>query len=122
MSKIRSGHTKPELIVRRVVRSLGYGYRLHRRDLPGKPDLAFFGRRKAIFVHGCFWHQHADCREGRPPRSNSDYWTPKLQRNVQRDQVNIKALQDAGWQTLVIWECELGSEDQLRDRLGQFLG
>ena len=82
MRAIKNKDSKPEMAVRKLVHALGYRFRLHRRDLPGKPDLAFMGRRKAIFVHGCFWHQHADCREGRPPRSKSAYWTPKLARSV----------------------------------------
>jgi len=85
MRAIRSKGTKPEMRVRRLIHTLGYRYRLHRKDLPGKPDLVFPGRRCVIFVHGCFWHQHAGCREGRPPRSNSGYWTPKLSRTVERD-------------------------------------
>lgn len=118
MRAIRSKDTKPELLVRRVVRSLGYGYRLHRRDLPGKPDLAFIGKRKAIFVHGCFWHQHQDCREASKPKSNSEYWTAKLARNVERDAHSISQLEAKGWRTLVIWECDMGN---LPDRLSAFL-
>jgi DNA mismatch endonuclease (patch repair protein) len=122
MRAIRSKGMKPEMLVRRLVRSLGFGYRLHRKDLPGKPDLAFIGRKKAIFVHGCFWHQHAGCREGRPPGSNQDYWGPKLQRNVQRDQQNLADLEAKGWKTLVIWECETKSESLLREAIQSFLG
>lgn len=119
MRAIRSIDTKPEMIVRRAVYALGYRYRLHRRDLPGKPDLAFIGRRKAIFVHGCFWHQHDRCREGRPPGSNGGYWLPKLERNRLRDERALRALNEGGWTTLVIWECELDAE--LPERLTAFL-
>lgn len=118
MSKIRSKDTKPEMIVRRAVFSLGYRYRLHRRDLPGKPDLAFIGKRKAIFVHGCFWHQHGNCREASKPKSNGGYWGPKLARNVERDERNMAALASAGWQTLVVWECDTS---KLNERLQEFL-
>ena len=121
MRAIRSKGMKPETLVRRLVYALGYRYRLHRKDLPGKPDLVFIGKRKAIFVHGCFWHQHPNCREGRPPRSNQEYWGPKLQRNVERDSKAVEALSAQGWQTLVIWECETGDEENLRKRLLSFL-
>lgn len=112
---------KPELLVRRLVHRLGYRYRLHRKDLPGKPDLAFIGRKKAIFVHGCFWHQHPGCPEGRPPGSNQSYWEPKLQRNIERDTASIQELANRGWQTLVLWECELRDIDDLTRRLLRFL-
>ncbi|HWI89126.1 MAG TPA: DNA mismatch endonuclease Vsr, partial [Sphingomicrobium sp.] len=94
----------------------------HRKDLPGKPDLAFISRKKAIFVHGCFWHQHTACREGRPPRSNTAYWEPKLQRNVERDQRSLEDLTERGWNRLVIWECETRDEPALEMRLREFLG
>src|SRR3954453_9489446 len=96
MRRIKSKDMKPELLVRRLVFGLGYRYRLHRKDLPGKPDLVFPGRKKVIFVHGCFWHQHPDCREGRPPRSNITYWKPKLARNVERDMQALATLKDTG--------------------------
>jgi DNA mismatch endonuclease (patch repair protein) len=121
MRAIRSKGMKPEMVVRRMVRSLGIGYRLHRKDLPGKPDLAFIGRRKAIFVHGCYWHQHPECREGRPPNSNIEYWGPKLRRNGERDRAALQSLAAQGWQTLVVWECETSKSDDLRDRLERFL-
>ena len=121
MRAIRSKGMKPELTVRKIVRSLGFGYRLHRKDLPGKPDLVFVGRRKAIFVHGCFWHQHYGCREGRLPGSNSAYWEPKLARNVERDATNIEALQAKGWRTLVIWECETFDLATLALRIAAFV-
>ena len=121
MRAIRSKGMKPELIVRRLVHSRGFRYRLHRKDLPGKPDIAFIGRRKAIFVHGCFWHQHAECREGRPPKSNSGYWAPKLARNVARDEEALVALSEKGWDCLVIWECETTKADTLEQLIERFL-
>jgi DNA mismatch endonuclease (patch repair protein) len=121
MRAIRSKGMKPEMIVRRLVYSLGFRFRLHRKELPGKPDLAFIGRRKAIFVHGCFWHQHPDCREGRMPGSNTAYWGPKLNRNVERDKENEAKLVDAGWQVLTIWECETGQLGALGNKLTAFL-
>lgn len=123
MRQIKSAGTKPEMIVRRLVHSLGYRYRLHRRDLPGKPDLVFGPRKKVIFVHGCFWHQHADasCVDSRLPKSNPEYWTKKLQRNVQRDRENRERLEAAGWQVHVIWECELDNLDTVSARVTEFL-
>ncbi|WP_407949365.1 very short patch repair endonuclease [Parvibaculum sp.] len=124
MSRIRSTETRPELHVRKLVRSLGYsGYRLHRKDLPGKPDIAFIGRKKAIFVHGCFWHQHPDpgCLDGRLPKSRQEYWLPKLERNQKRDATAFKQLVEAGWTVLVIWECDLRREAELTKKIQKFL-
>lgn len=121
MRAIRSKGMKPEMAVRQAVYALGFRYRLHRRDLPGKPDLAFIGKRKAIFVHGCFWHQHPDCREGRPPKSNISYWEPKLIRNVERDEENERKLMEAGWQVLTIWECETFEVSAMLQRIREFL-
>ncbi len=124
MAQIRSKDMKPELIVRRLVHSLGYRYRLHRKDLPGKPDLAFGPSQKVIFVHGCFWHQHPDpkCLDGRAPKSNLAYWEPKLKRNLERDRQHTRALCDAGWNMLIVWECETKNLNSLRRRLVRFLG
>lgn len=123
MANIRSKGMKPELIVRRLTHSMGYRYRLHRKDLPGKPDLVFPARRKVIFVHGCFWHQHADpaCKIARRPKSNLDYWLPKLQRNVERDAEHRDRLSALGWQVLVIWECEVKIAAGLPERIVEFL-
>lgn len=121
MRQIKSKDMKPELLVRRLVHGMGYRYRLHRKDLPGKPDLVFGPRQKAIFVHGCFWHQHANCGEGRPPGSNAGYWGPKLNRNVQRDAEHLTSLAAAGWRTLVVWECEAKNVEALRKNLRRFL-
>ena len=122
MRRIRGQNTLPELLVRKQCRELGFtGYRLHRRDLPGKPDLAWIGRKLAIFVHGCFWHGH-NCSEGiRRPKSNQNYWIPKIERNQQRDAENIAVLQRTGWSLLVVWECELGGQNRLVRRLQRFL-
>lgn len=124
MRRIKSKGMKPELLVRSIVHGMGYRYRLHKRDLPGKPDLVFGPRRKVIFVHGCFWHGHDNpaCREGRSPRSNQGYWLPKLARNRERDAAHIAALQASGWEVLVIWECETGDIEALKARLTGFLG
>lgn len=121
MRRIRSKDMKPEMVVRRLAHGMGYRYRLHRRDLPGKPDLVFGPRRAVIFVHGCFWHQH-HCRDGRVPSSNVDYWKPKLQRNVERDANNRDTLAEAGWRVLVVWECEVKDTDALARKLAEFLG
>jgi DNA mismatch endonuclease (patch repair protein) len=121
MRAVRSRDTTPELIVRRAATALGYRYRLHKATLPGKPDLVFASRRKAIFVHGCFWHGH-DCKRGaREPKSNVEYWRAKVQRNRDRDTKTIAALGEAGWDVLIVWECETRESDRLNDRLRRFL-
>ena len=123
MQAIKSKNTKPELLVRSAVHRLGYHFRLHKRDLPGSPDLVFTGRQKVIFVHGCFWHQHSipGCKDGRVPRSNNAYWKPKLSRTIARDAKNTAALKTEGWAVLVIWECETKNAEKLRRRLQRFL-
>jgi DNA mismatch endonuclease, patch repair protein len=122
MRRIRGKNTAPEVLVRRIVRELGYsGYRLHRNDITGKPDIAWLGKKVAIFVHGCFWHAH-ECAEGvRKPKSNVDYWIPKLQRNRERDRIRQAALIKNGWKALVVWECELADHQTLKRRLRKFL-
>ena len=123
MSNIRAKGMKPEMVVRRLAHSMGYRYRLHRKELPGKPDLVFPSRRKAIFVHGCFWHQHtsASCNIARIPQSNQDYWLPKLRRNVARDAEHLADLYKLGWEALTLWECELKEGSDLRRRIRVFL-
>ena len=121
MSTIRSKDTGPELIVRRLVHSIGYRYRLHVKTLPGKPDMVLPRHNAIILVHGCFWHLHSSCPDGRLPATNQDYWTPKLQRNVQRDRSNIRKLRRLGWRVLVIWECQLGNAAGLEKRIRRFL-
>ena len=121
MRAVRSRDTAPEMVVRRAVTALGYRYRLHKASLPGKPDLVFAPRRKAIFVHGCFWHGH-DCKRGaREPKANAQYWRAKVQRNRERDTRSLKALESAGWSVLVIWECETRAVAPLTERLADFL-
>jgi DNA mismatch endonuclease (patch repair protein) len=120
MRAIRSKDMKPELAVRRLVHGMGYRYRLHRHDLPGRPDLVFPRLRKVIFVHGCFWHQHRRCRLAHAPRSNLGYWQPKLARTQKRDKKNRAALKAVGWDVLVVWECEVADSD-LAARLHRFL-
>lgn len=121
MSRIRKVDTKPELIVRKMAHAMGYRFRLHRRDLPGAPDLVFAGARKVIFVHGCFWHRHA-CPDGQKlPRSKPEYWGPKLERNRQRDQIVRAQLQALGWDALSVWECQLKDAEGLRQVLARFL-
>jgi DNA mismatch endonuclease, patch repair protein len=123
MSAIRSQGMKPEMIVRSTVHKMGYRFRLHGAELPGKPDLVFASRRCVIFVNGCFWHQHAkkSCLDGRLPKSNREYWIPKLSRNVQRDKANRAALRKLGWRTLVVWECETKDAATLQRTLLKFL-
>jgi DNA mismatch endonuclease, patch repair protein len=123
MSRVRGKDTTPEMAVRRLVFSLGYRYRLHDARLPGKPDLVFAGRRKVIFVHGCFWHRHDGCALARLPKSRIDFWARKLAGNKERDERNIAALRDLGWRVLVLWECELGNSSRLlKARITAFLG
>lgn len=123
MTAIRSAGTKPEMIVRRLAHKLGYRFRLHRKNLPGKPDLVFVSRRKIIFVHGCFWHLHpkATCHDARVPQSNTAYWQPKLERNVTRDQRNSRDLVRLGWKVLVVWECDTCDLHRLGKQLYRFL-
>lgn len=122
MRRIKGRNTTPELVVRRLAHMMGYRFRLHRRDLPGKPDLVFGPRRKVIFVHGCFWHQHQECRSGRIPGSNIGYWAPKLRRNQERDAAAQTALAALGWDVMVIWECEAKDQSGISSRIASFLG
>jgi len=121
MSRIRGKNTKPELRVRSLVHRLGYRFRLHRKDLPGKPDLVLPRHRKVIFVHGCFWHAHAGCVRATRPTSRVEFWDAKLNGNVARDAATALALTEAGWKVLTIWECELKDEVKLTKRLRRFL-
>lgn len=124
MSLVRHKDTRPEMVVRRLIHRLGYRYRLHRRDLPGNPDLVFPRLGKVIFVHGCFWHRHpsADCKLARMPKSRLDFWQAKLEGNRSRDQRNHESLERAGWKVLVVWECELKDKEQLENIVTRFLG
>jgi len=107
MSKIRSTNTKPEKLLRSLLHSKGLRFRIHRKDLPGKPDIIFPKQKLAIFVHGCFWHYHKDCNEGRIPSSNSKFWKDKLEKNILKDEKAIKDLIKIGWNVVVVWECEI---------------
>jgi DNA mismatch endonuclease (patch repair protein) len=121
MRSIRKKDTKAELTVRRAVHALGYRFRLHRRDLPGSPDLVLPRHRKVIFVHGCFWHQHPGCRKATVPRVRVSYWGPKLARNAARDARALADIESLGWDALVLWECELVEAKKLRSRLLAFI-
>jgi DNA mismatch endonuclease (patch repair protein) len=121
MRSVRAKDTRPELFVRRLIFSLGYRYRLHCKDLPGKPDLVFSRPKKAIFIHGCFWHYHG-CKKGNPPRSRKEFWLPKLENNRMRDQKVQHEMTELGWKVLVIWQCEIRDTQELKKRLIQFLG
>lgn len=123
MSRVRSKDTGPEKAVRRMVHTMGYRYRLHRRNLPGRPDLVFPGRKKVIFVHGCFWHKHEDpaCSKSGLPKSNRDFWLPKLKRNAERDSEQQARLISLGRDVLVVWECEIEKDQGLAERLRKFL-
>jgi DNA mismatch endonuclease, patch repair protein len=120
MRRIAGKNTSPEVAVRRILFRLGYRYRLHRGDLPGKPDIVFGRLRKLIFVHGCFWHAHS-CHKAHSPKTNEAYWSPKLKRNQERDARHLEELEIAGWDVLTIWECELKSMDSIEHRLIRFL-
>lgn len=120
MQSVKTKDTGPELTVRRALFAAGYRFRLHRRDLPGCPDIVFPGRKKVVFVHGCFWHGHG-CAKGQGSKSRREYWGPKLDANRARDERNLQELRALGWNTLVIWQCELAHMDGLLTRLGTFL-
>lgn len=111
MSKIRSKDTKPERVLRSALHRMGFRFRIHKKDLPGKPDIVLPKYRTVIFVHGCFWHYHKDCREGRIPSSNSAFWKEKLEKNVTKDRRHQLALEAQGWHVIVVWECELNTQD-----------
>ena len=113
MSKIRSKDTKPELRVRRALHARGFRYRLHRRDLPGNPDIVLARFQACIFVHGCFWHGHEGCPDATSPKTNEDYWRSKITRNRERDHESQTALKNIGWKVLVIWECETRTMEKL---------
>ena len=123
MSRIRSKNSKVELAIRSLVHRMGYRFRLHRKNLPGKPDLVFPGRKKAIFVHGCFWHWHPDpnCKRARMPKSRPEFWKPKLEGNRRRDRENREKLSDLGWEVLEIWECETADPENIAERIKEFL-
>lgn len=121
MSRIRSRDTKPECLVRSMIHRWGYRFRLHCRELPGKPDIVLVKHRKIIFVHGCFWHAHGCRVGGKGPKTNRRYWNPKLQQNRERDKRHLRELRQAGWLVLVVWECWTRKPQVLEERLRAFL-
>lgn len=121
MSSIRGKDTKPELTVRRIAHALGYRFRVHRRDLPGNPDVVFPRLRKIVFVHGCYWHRHASCQYAYVPKSNTAFWKQKFDANVARDKHSVAELEKISWEVLIIWECETRDEGKLACRLAAFL-
>ncbi|MBK9169294.1 MAG: DNA mismatch endonuclease Vsr [Bryobacterales bacterium] len=121
MRAVKGADTTPELAVRRLVHSMGYRFRLHRTNLPGKPDLTFPRLHKVVFVHGCFWHGHECARGSRVPVQNRDYWTRKVARNLERDRKTEAALESLGWKSLAVWECEIKDQDRMRRTLRRFL-
>lgn len=120
MQAVRTRDTGPEVAVRRILHSAGYRYRLHKRGLPGTPDIVFSTRRKVVFVHGCFWHGHG-CKKGKPPKSGGGYWIDKLRANRQRDRKKIEELEQLGWQVMVVWQCEVADSASLSLKLQNFL-
>lgn len=122
MARIRRANTKPEMIVRKLLHKLGYRFRLQWKDAPGRPDIAFPGRRKIIFVHGCFWHQHEGCRLAHVPGTRRDFWEAKFARNRARDARDLDRAESLGWKVLVIWECEVSGQATLEERLKDFVG
>ncbi len=121
MARVGQKNTKPELIVRRLLHGLGYRYRLHKKNLPGTPDICFPSRKKVIFVHGCFWHRHKGCRRTTTPKTRTTFWEEKFRQNVARDRRKIEALHQLGWNALVLWECETEDKSKLESRLIDFL-
>jgi DNA mismatch endonuclease (patch repair protein) len=117
MSRIRGKDTKPEIAVRSMLHRLGYRFRLHRNDLPGRPDIVLPSRKSVILVHGCYWHRHPGCRYAYSPKSRVDFWEKKFSENIARDRRNMDELQSIGWRALVVWECELREPDELKKRL-----
>ena len=121
MSRVKQRNTAPELIVRRLLHRLGYRFRLHRKDLPGKPDIVLPRHRKIILVHGCFWHGHTDCRRGTRPVTNAAFWNTKIDRNIARDTKVLAELQALGWTVLTVWDCETRDTAKLQEQIQQFL-
>ena len=122
MSRIRSSDTKPELVVRKTLHAMGYRFRLHRRDLPGRPDIALPKYKTAVFVHGCFWHRHQGCRYAYNPKSRQEFWQHKFERNIERDRIVAQKLTSLGWRQLVVWECETKEQEVLERLIAEFFG
>lgn len=122
MSRVRSKDTGPERAVRSIVHNMGFRFRLHRADLPGRPDIVLPKLRSVIFVHGCFWHRHRNCPKASTPSTRTEFWSEKFQRNVERDKLAVRELRSLGWRILVVWQCELRDKKMLTFKLSQFLG
>ena len=122
MRSVKDRDTGPEMLVRRLLHRMGYRFRLHRKDLPGKPDIVFSSRRKVIFIHGCFWHGHSCKRGSRVPKTNVRYWKEKITGNVERHSNQVSELSEIGWKELTLWECELTNSEAISQRLNAFLG
>ncbi|MEL6915880.1 MAG: DNA mismatch endonuclease Vsr [Pseudomonadota bacterium] len=120
MQAVKSKETGPELVVRRLLHAMGYRFRLHRKDLPGRPDIVLPRHKKVIFVHGCFWHHHG-CPKGQLPKSRLDYWAPKLKENVKRDRTKMEQLESFGWHVLIVWQCETKDVASLTVRIQDFV-
>ena len=121
MSRVSGKNTKPEIAVRSLLHNLGFRFRLHRKDLPGKPDITLPKHKKVIFVHGCFWHGHKDCSRSKRPATNEQFWRNKLDKNIERDKTNVNALKKLGWEVLTVWACEVKDTDKLKTTLLLFL-
>jgi len=121
MRRVASKDTSPEILVRSLIHKLGYRFRLHRNDLPGCPDIVFPSKKKIIFVHGCFWHGHSCSRGARIPKTNTEYWKRKIDKNIARDRQNLETLKSMGWECLVVWECELKDREKLSGSISTFL-
>ena len=121
MQSVGTKDTRPEMLIRRKLHGLGYRFRLHRKDLPGRPDIVFSAKHKVVFIHGCFWHGHG-CKKGKLPKSRDDYWRPKIESNKARDARVVLALKDLGWTALTLWQCELQDKEQTEHLLCEFLG
>ena len=121
MSRVKGRDTRPEILVRSFVHRMGYRFRIHRRELPGNPDIVLARHRKVIFVHGCFWHGHKGCSRSRRPTTNENFWNSKLNGNIKRDRLNCRELRRMGWKVLVVWECETKASELLLGKLERFL-
>ncbi len=121
MAAVRSKDTKPEMMIRRLVYSMGYRYKLHSDALPGKPDLVFSSKKKVVFVHGCFWHGHNGCNKAQLPKSRTDFWQDKIENNVRRDKRVKRALNRKGWRYLIIWQCQINNLEKVKAKIYTFL-
>lgn len=121
MSRVSGKNTKPEIAVRSLLHSMGYRFRLHKKDLPGKPDIVLPKHKKIIFVHGCFWHGHEGCSRSKRPTTNQEFWREKLDNNIERDKVVVNDLNHLGWEILTVWSCEVKDTNELKNKLISFL-